>query len=194
MTEREIYKERPEAWPKWLSEEEQERLIQAAREGENAKRDTLLLAGMMYLGLDAGEAAGIQYCRACGDALENERRKAFRHIPGEYRRLVYEMMEKGKPLRLSDTFIDCTKATAEKAIKELFDRAGISGNALQRLKRTAARLHYSRNWTREEYILRWFPEVGEIAPENKVLFFREKTEAEEQAELDKAIENMPSFV
>ena len=30
-------------------------------------------------------------------------------------------MEKGKPLRLSDTFIDCTKAAAEKAIHRVSD-------------------------------------------------------------------------
>jgi len=195
MTARETYKKDPMYWPMWLSDAEQERIIKAAEAGENARRDTVIIAGMLYLGLTEKEAAAIRYCTANGDAIERKGGAAFLHIPNAYRRIIYGAMGELETIPLTEKLITCTQKEAEEAAAEVLSRAGISAEVgALRLRRTAARLHYLNSWTWEGDILKWFSDIEYIPEEHKVLYYREKTDAEEQAELDEAMKNMPAFI
>jgi len=172
VTNKEIYSGRPDLWPRWLDEAEQGRLLEAAKSGAEAKRDTLIIAAMMYLGLSAAEASKVCFCTACGDAIEDRKRGAFLHIPNDYRKIVAEMVEDGEIIRLKDRLIDCTQKDAENAVKQVFQRAGMAVEyCFMRLKRTAAHLHYINNWTWCGDIERWFYEIGFIKSCNKALYY-----------------------
>lgn len=179
---------------RWLNGAEINKLFDAAQAGENPRRDMIILAAVLYLGLDIKDAVKVRYCTACGDAIENRKRGAFLHIPNEYRRIVSEAAAGG--FQLKDRLTDSTPEEAEEAINTTFSRAGlVNVNTVNQLRRTAARLHYVNMWTREEELKRYFPEVAEARPEeNGVLFYREQTEAEEQAALDAAIMAMPPII
>lgn len=195
MTAKETYQKDIMYWPVWLSDAEQERIIKAAAAGEDARRDTVIIAGMLYLGLTAKEAAAIRYCTANGDAIERKGGAAFLHIPNAYRRLIYGAMGELDTIPLTDKLITCTQKEAEAAAEGVLSRAGIAAEVgLLRLRRTAARLHYVNGWTWEGDILKWFSDIEYIPEEHKVLFYREKTDAEEQAELDAAMEKMPALI
>lgn len=175
----------------WLNAAEIEKIIEAAKAGDNARRDMILLANCLYLGLDGKAAAGVRYCTACGDAIENRTRGAFLHIPNEYRRIIADAAARSSaPFQLKDRLTDCEPEAAEGVIASVFERAGLSTfNCIERVRRTAARLHYVNQWTREEEIARYFPEVAEAAPpESGALYYREKTDTEIQAALERMYE------
>lgn len=146
-----------DAWPAWLNEDEQKRLKHAA-EGDST--GTAIIAACLYLGLYPISAARMTTGRAYGDALENRTKKAFLHIPNEYKCMVCridppEEGKKGENTRLTT----CTKEQAAVAIERVFIRAGIDPeNAVQRLRRTAAELHFWNKWTPQEQIEKWFSE------------------------------------
>ena len=195
MKAKETYQKAPMYWPWWFSDEEQERIIKAAAAGDNARRDVIIIAGMLFLGLSAKEAAAIRYCTANGDAIERKGGAAFLHIPNAYRRMIYKAMGEIDTIPLTDRLISCTQKEAEEAAEGVLSRAGIAAEiGLLRLRRTAARLHYVNGWTWEGDILKWFSDIEYIPEEHKVLYYREKTDAEEREEMDAAINNMPAFV
>lgn len=172
MTNKEMYSRAPGEWPRWLDETEQERLLKAARSGENAERDTLIIAAMLYLGLSAVEASKIRFCTACGDAIEDRKRGAFLHIPNEYRKIIAETVGKKENIWVKDRLTECTEKDAENAVKQAFQRAGIEVEyCFMRLKRTSAHLHYSNEWTWSGDIERWFYEIGFIKDSEKSLYY-----------------------
>lgn len=177
----------------WLKAAEIEKVIEAAKAGEDPRRDMILLANCLYLGMDGKAAVNVRYCSACGDAIENRTRGAFLHIPNEYRRIIAEAARSSAPFQLKDRLTDTEPEAAESVIASVFARAGLDTvNGIERLRRTAARLHYVNQWTREEEIARYFPEVAEAAPpENGVLYYRTQTDAEEQAQADKGMQSLP---
>ena len=191
MKIKETYQKAPMYWPWWLSDEEQERIIKAAEAGEDARRDTVIIAGMLYLGLTAKEAAAIRYCTANGDAIERKGGAAFLHIPNAYRRIIYSAMGELDTIPLTDRLITCTQKDAEAAAEAVLSRAGIAAEVgLLRLRRTAARLHYVNGWTWEGDILKWFSDIEYIPEEHKVLYYREKTDAEEAEEMAAALNEL----
>ena len=195
MKAKEIYQREPHLWPRWLSEEEQEKLIQAAAEGENARRDSIIIAAMLYLGMSAEDAVMVRYCTANGDAVENRHWKAFLHIPNEYRRMIRGAIGEAVTVQLAERLTDCRQKDAEAVVNQVFSRAGlVTDNCVMRLQRTAARLHYVNGWTWEGDIERWFPDIEYIPECNRVLYYRTKTDAEIQAQIDATIERMPAFV
>lgn len=180
--ERTVFQTEPEKWPHWLTDAEMQKVIRAAKEGENAKRDTLLTAAVLYLGLTPEEAAGIRYCTANGDAIENRNiyNRALLHIPNEYRRMINEALGEQDSFYLLDRLTDCAAADAAEAIAQVFDRAGLpKKNAAIRLRRTAARLHYLKGWTPERELFNWFSDIDSIPDENKTFYYREKTDKDE---------------
>lgn len=194
MKVKEIYQQEPRLWPRWLSDEEQERVLRAAAEGENAGRDSIIIAAMMYLGMGAEDATMIRYCTVNGDAVEDRNGRAFLHIPRQYRQVIREAIGEAVTIRLTDRLTDCSKKEAESLAIQVFSRAGIvTDNCLLRLQRTAARLHYVNGWTWEGDIKRWFRDMEYIEDRNKVLYYRTKTDEEEQAEIDEAIMNMKAI-
>ena len=193
MKAKEIYQREPHLWPRWLSEEEQERLIKAAAQGENARRDSIIIAAMLYLGMSPEDAVMVRYCTANGDAVENRHWKAFLHIPNEYRRMIRGAIGEAVTVQLTERLTDCRQKDAEAVVNQVFSRAGlVTDNSVMRLQRTAARLHYVNGWTWEGDIKRWFPDIDYIPGRNKVLYYRTKTDEEEQAEIDAAIMRMPA--
>lgn len=172
MTNKEMYSRAPHIWPKWLDEAEREQLLQAAKSGVEAERDTLIIAAMLYLGLSAVEASKVRFCTACGDAIEDRKRGAFLHIPNEYRKIVAETIGKKENIWLKDRLTECTQKDAENAVKQVFQRAGLEVEyCFMRLKRTAAHLHYINEWTWSGDIERWFYEIGFIKDYNKSLYY-----------------------
>lgn len=195
MNGKEIYKKEPMYWPMWLSDEEQAQIITAAEEGENARRDIIIIAGMMFLGLSAKEAAAIRYCTVNGDAIERKGGAAFLHIPNAYRRMIYKAIGDISTVPLADRVISCTQKEAEEAAEAVLSRAGFAAEvAALRMRRTAARLHYMNGWTWEGDILRWFRDIESIPEGNKVLYYREETEEEMQKKIDEALEKMPAII
>lgn len=155
-----------------FTDREINQLKNAAISGDNSRRDIVLLFNMLYLGLDAKEAAGVCYCTAFGDAIENRQKMAFLHIPIEYRRMIQDLTREAGNIRLKDRLTDCGEEEAENAVKQILARAGISINEYtEKAKRTAARLHYQNAWTHEDYIKRYFSDIKNVIPE-------ESTEAE----------------
>lgn len=195
MTIRDAYKGPRERWPRVLTEQERKAVLQAAREGEDAERALLIVAAMLYLGLPVLEAAKVRYCTACGDAVEDMTRKAFLHVPPEYRRILLEVIEGRSGTRMADQMITCTQKEAENAVKGAFVRAGLSPEfCFMRLRRTAAWLHYENQWTPGPYIERWFKEIDNIKDTQRQYFYREKTEDDIQAEIDATIMRMTPLV
>lgn len=191
MTNRDAYKGPRETWPRVLTEREREAVLQAAREGEDAERSLLIIAAMLYLGLSVLEAAKVRYCTACGDAVEDVKRKAFLHVPPEYRRILLEVIEGRGGVCMADQVITCTQKEAENAVKGAFIRAGLSPEfCFMRLRRTAAWMHYENQWTPGPYIERWFKETEYIRETQREYFYREKTEEDIQAEIEKTLEGM----
>lgn len=195
MKAQEIYQDAVIGWPLWLSDDEQKRIIKAASEGENPKRDIIIIAGMLLLGLSAKEAAGLRYCTVNGDAIEKKGGAAFLHIPNTYRRMIYKAVGELETIPLTDKLLTCTQKEAEEAAAAVLSRAGFAADvAILRMRRTAARLHYLNGWTWEGDIKRWFSDIGYIPEENRELYYREQTEAEERAAIERALENMPPLV
>jgi integrase len=198
MTNRDAYEGPRETWPRVLTEREREAVLQAAREGEDAERSLLIVAAMMYLGLPVLEAAKVRYCTACGDAVEDVKRKAFLHVPPEYRRILLEVIEGRGQVYMGEQLITCTQKEAENAVKSAFERAGIPKEfCFMRLRRTAAWMHYENQWTPGPYIERWFKEIDYIKDKQQQYFYREKTDDDIQAEIDenimKMMKNTPSL-
>lgn len=192
MKLKETYQKAPIYWPYWLTEEEQERIVKAAAESDSAKRDTIIIAGMLYLGLTAKEAATIRYCTANGDAIEREGGGAFLHIPNAYRRKIYGAMGNIDTIPLTERLIKCTQKEAEEAAERIITRSGFAAEIGKlRIRRTAARLHYINGWTWEGDIRQWFTEINFIRPkQNRVLYYREKTAEEEKAEQEALLDNL----
>lgn len=175
-------------WPKWMEREEINAIMEAAKAGDNTERDIFILAAMVYLGVNIEKAVNIQFCTACGDAIEDIKRQAFLHIPNEYRYIISEAIEKKRKIKLYERLTNSTVEEAEEGIKMIFSRAGIStDHYLMRLSRTAARLHYVNRWTNEENIKAWFEEIDYIEEKIKELFYKTMT-------ADEIILNMPDDV
>ena len=197
MTMQEAYSGAREKWPQVLREKEREAILQAARakEGEDAKRSLLIIGAMLYLGLPVLEAAKVRFCTACGDAVEDTRRKAFLHIPSEYHNIFAEALESRCPVHITDQLVTCTQKEAENAVKSTFDSAGISHElCFMKLRRTSAWLHHENKWTPDVYIERWFKEIEYIKEKQGQYFYREKTDADIQAEIDAVMERLTPLV
>lgn len=174
------------AWPAWLSMEEINRIRDAAR---GDLEGSVVVAGCLYLGLSPVSAARIRTGRAYGDAVENRTNKAFLHIPIEYRRMIER---EGITRRAgNDRLIDSTEEQAQQAINRVFCKAGIdTENAADRLRRTAARLHYYNHWTPKEQIERWFKnDLRKFCPGiRRAAFYRLiLTDEEQQAIIDESL-------
>ena len=123
--------------------------------------------------------------------MEDVKRKAFLHIPAEYRRLLQEVIDGHGLVHMADQLIICTHKEAENAVKGAFGRAGLSTEfCFMRLRRTAAWMHYQNQWTPGPYIERWFKEIDYIKDTQRQYFYREKTEDDIQAEFDANIMKM----
>ena len=141
-------------WDSWLSLEEIFKIKEAAKNDYNS---TVIIAGCIYLGVRPYPAALMTIYRAYGDALESRTKNAYLHIPDEYKKMLRAVGAEGKTR--SGRITKCTKKEAETAVKNAFMAAGIEyTNAEDRMKRTAAHMHYKYGWTPIEQLQSWFSE------------------------------------
>lgn len=178
-----------DAWPAWLSKREIEKITEAVKGDRDG---AAIVAACLYLGMKPEQAAGMTTGRAYGDALQNRTKKAFLRIPDEYRRMIEPPEERpdGEKTRIAA----CKREQAGAVIERVFIRAGLSlAFAAERLRRTAAALHFMHEWTPTEQIELWFAdEIKQARPgEPGAAYYRLlATEEQEQAIADAGIIRM----
>lgn len=172
-----IYGKSPDEWPAWLSEEEQNNLIETAKTGRNWKEKTQILAALLYLGLTPGQALKLTYQRIDGDALEEEKRKHFLHIPLEYRYVIYSTIdEEHFPLCGDRVTKGLLVRDAVEEMRHMFWLAGMREDPewiFLRIRRTSARLHETNCWMWENDICNWWWEdIRFIDPDKSKLYYK----------------------
>ena len=171
-----------DTWPAWLSMDERERIKRAV---QGDRTGAAITAACLYLGLSPESAAKMTTGRAYGDALENRTQKAFLHIPDEYRRMIDP--PEGKAEGANTKITTCPADQAGAVIERVFIRAGIDPeNAAQRLRRTAAMLHFSEKWTPKAQIEKWFAaDMKQARPgEPGAAYYRVLATKEQQQAID----------